>query len=271
MTDLKLKFLTPDRLYLPNGSTVDTEDLTIRRSFGTDKKTLIPNYLKACCRFANTDSYIVCTDTHSLKQFFDSTSNSVARRFHYSLKKLAPTEKSRVYRYEPNFIPSGQATKSNLYNLTKLYEFIVNPPDFFRTPFSIGGNSVSGHKIFIHPGNYRLMSTMFLQDPIPCTLFFKTNDVVLHSILPFSFERTMTILQAPYKLLEKAINLDTIQPQADIRYSHITGIQIVEHHPILPEYKKEYKIEWTGTQFIVNDIIVATLKNGIFVPLEPAR
>jgi len=229
----------------------------------------VVEYMKQVCHFAGKDSFVVQTDTGKFKNFYNQVSRlPLLHKFSNTMQSLLKTDQSpRVFRFPVDYTPKHDNTdKDTVYNLVKLYQFYTNPPDFFRTPFSLGAKKKNF--LMIHPGNYRLISTLFLPNNIPCTLLFPTKFNHWLSYFGIDNHKDNTVCSMNSVTLSEIFNL-SLYNKITVSYSSITGIQLMEHHTQLEEYKKEFVIEWTGRHFVVNDVIVASLSNGVFNPPKP--
>lgn len=235
------------------------------------------NYIKQVCVYTESDSYVIQSTSGELKRLFDTSTRSVLHRFSDTMHSIVDhnwTPRKHKFLID-TLIDSIDLDSLNLeqfkfYQLSKLHEFYVNPPEYFQTPFSIGTDPKSG-ALALHPGNFRLLSTLFLPEDIPCCIMFRINNQLCKKYFARVINDPGTVLSMDNDSLLHIFNLQLCRTLPTIRYSSITGIQIVELSSELQEFKKDYEIEWTGRHFVVNNIIVATLKNGIFVPPEPAR
>lgn len=235
--------------------------------------TEVIEYIKQACLFTKSDSYVIQSTSGNLKKIFGHSGQSVDSLFNQTITSLVCRDWApKTFTYPADYTPQQDCgIKSRAYyNLTKLYEFYTNPPKFWRTPFSVGTDNMA--RLFVHPGNFRLLSTLFLPDNIACCILVPTNNVHIdvNMLANQPFVESHTLLKLDHEHLAKILNID-LYAQAMVRYSATTGIQLVEDHATLPEHCKEYTIEWTGRHFTVNNVIIVTLKNGVFIPPKPLR
>jgi len=234
----------------------------------------VVNYIKQVCVYTESDSYVIQSTSGELKRLFDTSTTSVLHRFSTTMHGIINLNWTpRKHNFSINMSMGHIVSESFdheqflFYSLSKLHEFYVNPPEYFRTPFSIGTDPNLG-TLLLHPGNFRLLSTLYLPEDIPCCIMFKTDNKICKDYFSKIINYSCTILSMDNTILADYWNLH-LYDKIFIVYSSITGMQIVEHHSELEEFKKDYEIEWTGRHFVVNDVIVASLSNGVFIPPKP--
>jgi len=275
MTDADFVWAEPERINTRVGSTLTRSKNSLNEIWWYKKPGYIDEtvaYIKQVCEFTDSDSYVIETTSDALKNLVDTVNYmSVYRMFSDTMWGLLANDKRpRCYRYDSDYMPlHNKSDKSFFYNLTKLHQFYTDPPLLFRTPFSIGAlQKKPPFMLAIHPGSYRLFSTLFLPENIYCCLLLPVDAHALINNLNIEFNKTKTILSINNKELIKTLNIN-LYSNLHISWSSQTGIQLVENHSELAEYAKQYEIKWTGRQFVVNDVIIATLKNNIFIPPGP--
>jgi len=161
----------------------------------------------------------------------------------------------RQYHYEPEFVMGDQREeKTRFYNMTKFYEFAQQGLTSYRVPIGCG---VQDNQIRFHPGNSRIMRLGIVEKHFPIKLMISDlpqNKKLLHTVSQLANSVCLNDL--------KTKELQTLISQCEfkgvsVRYSNSIGLQFVEAHSRLPEYYKDYTVEWTGDKMFVNGICVA--------------
>jgi hypothetical protein len=145
--------------------------------------------------------------------------------------------------------------KRKFFEATKIFYFLKNPITEFRTPFFLVNTPFTNNSNNIH-GLFRTMMLPFFSTDIDMSLI-----VCDHSIIEWSkdqFNGYVDMLSLNTYELADILKLQTFNnSEIHVLESDEIGVQIIEPHSTMSEFKTEWEVEFDGIQLIVNGIAVA--------------
>lgn len=148
------------------------------------------------------------------------------------------------------------------YELSKVYNFMVNPPEYFRLPMSVG--ELNGNMV-IHPGNTRITCLSFLEEDLPLTMIvsdYSQNKKIKDWIDQHSYQG-LPIIDENRELLKNVLHIKELY-SPHLLWRVPEGIQITEPMQKLKEHHIDYLVEFDGSNFHINNRLVIYKENNRF-------
>jgi hypothetical protein len=223
-----------------------------------DDSELIASVVQKCLRDHGIKTMlydVTCKDIYTLAGAGNFTTPDVIFHNYFWGFILNQERFPRKYHYNPEFVMETQVEeKTRFYNITKFYEFAIQGLTSYRVPIGCG---VEDNRVVFHPGNSRIMRLSVVEKHFPIQLMISDlphNKQILHTVSQLA--KPVCLNDLNLKELQTLIRSSEFKG-VSVRYSNVIGLQFVETHSRLPEYYKDYTVEWTGNKMFVNDMCVA--------------
>lgn len=138
------------------------------------------------------------------------------------------------------------------YELSKIYNFMTNPPEYFRLPMSVA--NVNGN-FFLHPGNTRITCLPFLSPSLPMTVLvsdYEHNNKIRKWIKQNKPNDGIRINEENKEQLKSVLHIKELY-SPHLLWRIPEGVQITEPMQKLKEHHNDYDVRFDGENFYIND------------------
>lgn len=211
-------------------------------------------------------TYAYRINHRQFEKLFTSQNLSTDKFIDYVVRtNLGHTFKPRIIKYSADEDCGPEIAfeeHGRMYQFTKLYHFLTDEFDGWRVPFAVGK---LGDFFNVHPGTFRRVAMNFLPPDTECIVLVSDvydNAYCFQVLDNLEYLDKFCLNTASDAELIEKLNLSEYR-HANVQIEKPCGFMLMEFHPRLQTYQREYTVEFDGISLFVNNTKVAWYDSSV--------